>query len=124
MALLEKGTLKKVRSLAKNHCANYINGGCIFGGSCDYDTKHGGSISCDYFEQSILPMDKGLEKEYKEAHGIGYREDMANAVNFSYKPCSRCGESFKPTSRGAKYCGDFYRIQARKESFRKANKKR
>lgn len=122
--LLEKDTLKKVRKLAKSHCANYIEGGCIFGGSCDYDTKHGGGISCDYFEQSVLPMDKGLESAYKEAHGIDYNEDEAKVVCFSYKPCGRCGESFKPASRGAKYCSGFCREQARKETFRKANKKR
>lgn len=111
--------------MAKSDCANYIDGGCIFSGKCSYDTKQGGNMSCAYFEQSVLPTDKGLESAYNKAHGIGYTDDVkAKAVNFSYKPCSRCSVTFKPTSRGARYCGDFCKEQARRDSHRKYDAKR
>lgn len=116
MSLLDKDTHKKVKSLAKNTCANFIDGGCVFGGACDYFKKHGGSISCDYFEQSVLPNDKDLEQAYLEQHGIIYIEVSVGKYE---RTCKTCDTQFKTDSRNGLTCSDECRTALRKETKRK-----
>ncbi|RHW33404.1 hypothetical protein D1B33_15260 [Lysinibacillus yapensis] len=102
--LLDNRTLTKVKRLCKNKCANYIDGNCLLTESeCDYFTKYGNCISCDWFEEAVLPNDPELQTAYEHLHGISYRENEdcyeVPVTHFSYKPCKRCEKQFKPTSR-------------------------
>lgn len=116
MSLLDKDTHTKVKSLAKSTCANFVDGRCVFGGACDYFTKYGGSISCDYFEQSVLPADKELEQAYKEQHGISYVE---KAIGKYDRTCKGCDKQFKTDSKNTLTCSNECRSALRKESKRK-----
>ncbi|MGD6959755.1 hypothetical protein ACQCWA_19405 [Rossellomorea aquimaris] len=102
----------------KRDCANYKDGLCLirdtecplvsgftYRGHAVQDEE----IQCDYFITFVDP---------KQA------SDKKVVVNFSYKPCKRCGKSFKPATRGTRYCRDICREQARKETYRKVNSKR
>jgi hypothetical protein len=116
MSVLNKDTHKKVKSLAKNTCANFIGGGCVFGGACDYFTKYGDNISCDFFEQSVLPTDKSLEQAYKEQQGINYVEKSVGSYE---RTCKGCGKVFKTDSKNTLTCSDDCRAALRKETKRK-----
>lgn len=116
MSLLDKDTHKKVQSLAKGTCANFVDGGCVFGGACDYFTKYGGSISCDYFEQSVLPADKELEQAYKEQHGIIYVE---KSIGKYERTCKGCDKQFKTDSKNTLTCSNECRSVLRKQTKRK-----
>lgn len=113
MSLLDNATHKKVKSLAKTTCASFIDGGCVFGGPCDYFTKYGKSASCDYFEGSVLPADKELEQEYKQQHGISYIE---KSIGEYERTCKHCAEEFRTDSRNILTCSDACRTALRKES--------
>lgn len=112
MSLLDNATHRKVKSLAKNSCASFIDGGCVFGGPCDYFTKCGKSISCDYFEGSVLPADKELEQEYKQQHGISYVE---KSIGEYERTCKRCNEAFKTDSKNVLTCSDTCRRQLKQQ---------
>ncbi|MFF2290476.1 cysteine-rich VLP protein [Peribacillus butanolivorans] len=112
MSLLNNATHKKVKSLAKNQCASFIDGGCVFGCSCDYFKPCGKSISCEYFEESVLPSDKQLEKEYKDQHGINYIE---KSVGKYERTCKQCNEAFKTDSRNVLVCSDTCRKQLKQQ---------
>ncbi|MGG1632342.1 hypothetical protein [Rossellomorea sp. NRS-1567] len=102
----------------KNDCANYKDGMCLIRDTeCPLVsgfTYRGHKfpeedIQCEYFNAYVDPKQKTEKKDI---------------VNFSHKPCKRCGQSFKPASRGTRYCRKICREQARKESYRKVNSKR
>ncbi len=116
MSLLNKDTHKKVQSLAKSTCANFVDGGCVFGGACDYFTKYEGSISCDYFEQSVLPADKELEQTYKEQHGIIYVEKSIGKYD---RTCKGCDKQFRTDSKNVLTCSNECRSELRKQTKRK-----
>ena len=112
MSLLDKATHKKVKSLAKNTCASFIDGGCVFGGSCDYFKRCGKSVSCDYFEKSVLPADKELEQEYKQQQGISYVE---KSIGEYERTCKQCNEIFKTDSKNVLTCSDTCRRQLKQQ---------
>lgn len=114
-----KGDRKMNRKqMVKSNCANYKEGFCLFRDTIcplvsgftyrGYQVPEE-ELQCNYFNKYIDP-----KKEVS----------TTTKVNFSYKSCKRCEKSFKPTSRGARYCSDFCRTQARKETYRKVNSKR
>src|SRR4051794_4740529 len=111
MSLLDNSTHKKVKALAKSTCASFIDGGCVFDGQCDYFKKCGASISCEYFEESVLPGDKALEEAYKEQHGIIYIEKSIGKYD---RTCKNCGSEFKTDSRNGLTCSDACRTALRK----------
>ncbi|MCK2018841.1 cysteine-rich VLP protein [Peribacillus frigoritolerans] len=112
MSLLDIATHRKVKSLAKNTCSSFIDGGCVFGGSCDYFKTCGKSISCEYFEESVLPSDKELEHEYKQQHGIKYIE---KSIGKYERTCKQCTEAFKTESRNVLICSDTCRKQLKQQ---------
>lgn len=100
MALLDGKTLRGVKKAVDRHCANYVNGACLLTDSpCDYFTAYGADISCDYFEQAVLPNEPVLEQRYKDLHGIISGED-------SVSKCVRCGRGYVKNSNRQKYCKD------------------
>jgi hypothetical protein len=114
VALLDKQTLKQVRNLCKTTCSNYIDGGCILTDStCDYLTKAGGSISCDWFEQCVLPNDSELKKAYEEQHGISYTETEIGKYS---RICKACSNHFKTDSKNTLTCSDQCRKALRKKT--------
>ncbi|WP_144549658.1 cysteine-rich VLP protein [Bacillus sp. X1(2014)] len=114
MALLENQTLKRVKGLCKSTCANFIDGNCIqTNTTCDYYTKYGKDISCDWFEECVLPNDKAIQKEYVEQHGIIYKETEIGKYS---RTCKACQELFKTDSKNKLTCSDLCIQQLRKQT--------
>lgn len=114
MALLDNQTLKKVKGLCRSHCSNFIDGNCILTDTtCDYYTKYGKAVSCDWFEECVLPNDKALEQAYKEQHGISYNETEIGKYS---RTCKACQERFKTESKNKLTCSDPCKQQLRKQT--------
>jgi Cysteine-rich VLP len=123
MALLNAKTLRDVRKCVEKYCANYAGGVCILHESpCDYYGKYGHSVSCDYFEQVVLPNEPLLQKAYEEAHGIINAEK--EAVKYNVGKCAKCGEAFIKRSNRAKYCGACRAVKQREHNRNYMRKKR
>lgn len=123
MGLLDSRLIKEVKKLARNNCANYVSNICIESDKpCHYFTAHGANISCDYFEQAVLPSEPLLEQEYKTAHGINYVEDKPVTVNVG--KCNRCGDEFVKGSNRALYCNPCKTEKQREHNRRTMRNKR
>ena len=103
----DKQLTQKAKQLARKECANLIDGICIdYDKPCflinpKYDSIHDGTINCDYFLLSVLPLQHDLQKAIWDEI---YRED--GTVSSVMKNCSICGKSFIPTSNRQKFCSD------------------
>jgi hypothetical protein len=103
LGLLDYKTHNGVLRLVKSHCANFVQGGCILTDSqCGYFKPNGGNISCDYFEQAVLPNEPLLEQAYRTQHGITHNEDKPVKQNVGN--CKTCGDLFVKGSNRALYC--------------------
>lgn len=102
MALLDSKTFKAVKGLCKSTCCNFIDRNCLLTNTtCDYFTKYGRDISCDWFEHNVLPNDNELQDTYQELHGITYNE--VEIGKYSRK-CKACQELFKTDSKNKLTC--------------------
>lgn len=93
---------KKTRKLARDSCASYVDGGCVFEPlgriSCVYERNYDKlAYRCGYFETSVLPSDKLLESRY---HDEVVNGDSNNEVI----RCESCGKGYERTSNRQKYC--------------------
>jgi len=114
MTLLDKQTLNKVKTLCKTTCCNYIDGKCALTDStCDYFTKAGGNVSCDWFEQCVLPNDKELKASYEEQHGISYTETEIGKYS---RICKACSNHFKTDTKNKLTCSEECRKELRKQT--------
>ncbi|MGX6444261.1 cysteine-rich VLP protein [Neobacillus sp. K501] len=112
--LLDKQTIKKVKNLCKSTCSNFIEGNCILTDStCDYYSKYGKNISCDWFEVCVLPNDKVLQETYHKLHGITYKE--AEIGRYSRK-CKACQQPYKTDSKNTLTCSDLCKKELRKRT--------
>jgi hypothetical protein len=114
MALLDSRTLKNVKGLCKSSCCNFIEGNCLLkDNACDYYTKNGKDISCDWFEQCVLPNDKALQETYQEQHGITYKETEIGKYS---RKCKACQEQFKTDSKNKLTCSNLCKKELRKQT--------
>lgn len=93
--------IKEVAKLAREWCASYINGGCVFyphgESTCLYE-RNDETIThrCKYYETSVLPGDKKLES--------AYNNEINNESDSAIHYCERCGNAYERNSNSQKYC--------------------
>ena len=86
---------RKVNTLVKKECCNYINGKCLLlddGDECVCPQLISYSLFCKWFRVAVLPADKLLYAELMNT------EDK--------KRCIECGAFFASTSNSVKYCAE------------------
>jgi hypothetical protein len=94
--------INKIKGLAKSECANfnYEDNFCYPRDAKCYffiDVDENSTLSrCKYFENSVLPIDPGLEYEYRRERELGIAEDIDR--------CDICGAIIRKTSNRKKYC--------------------
>lgn len=107
------------KQLIKAKCANYQGGMCLprdiecpLVTSFVYrgHTMPCSEVTCNYLEVYVL--------------GRKERDSGPSKTVYSYKPCKRCGNEFRPSSRGNRYCSGSCKDKAYRESHRKYNAKR
>ena len=110
-----QGQVSRINHLVKTQCAAYDNGNCIF---LDDGETHQcvqiiskQSINCNYFKDSVLPIDEDL---YKEITSSSKHE----------KVCVICGEKFEPKSNNQKYCESCRQKEIRRKDAERKYKKR
>jgi hypothetical protein len=112
--LLDTQTLKKVKGLCKANCSNFVKGNCLLSDTtCDYYSKNGKNVSCDWFEECVLPNDKTLQETYKEQQGIRYKETEIGKYS---RKCKACQQHFKTDSKNKLTCSDGCRKELRKQT--------
>ncbi|MED0892759.1 cysteine-rich VLP protein [Aneurinibacillus migulanus] len=101
---------RKIEKLMRDHCANYLNGGCLLtDGPCVFSQVHG-APSCRYAQGSVLPAFPDVEEAYYNSFGKSKRKNIGT--------CDMCGESYTKCSNRQKFCHSC-RERAEKESRRK-----
>ncbi|MGP4061818.1 cysteine-rich VLP protein [Halobacillus sp. H74] len=121
--MLDRTIHANVKQLVKRRCASYSNGRCLlYDTSCDYESRFGHAVSCDYFEKSVLPNDEVLEARYKKAHGINYQDDLEEAKNI--RKCTDCSEAFMRKSNRQTRCTECQRNANRKAKAERMRKYR
>ena len=86
---------RKVNTLVKKECCNYINGKCLLlddGDECVCPQLISYSLFCKWFRVAVLPADKLLYAELMNT------EDK--------KRCIECGAFFASSSNSVKYCAE------------------
>lgn len=86
---------RKVNTLVKKECCNYINGKCLLlddGDECVCPQLISYSLLCKWFRVAVLPADKLLYAELMNT------EDK--------KRCTECGAFFASSSNSVKYCAE------------------
>lgn len=102
---------RKVRTLIKEECCNYQQGNCLLlddGEPVPCPQLISGSLSCRWFRDAVLPIDKELHAEI-----------MGDAA---MKQCCICGKPFRAVSNHAKYC-ERCRKSERKKQYRESKQK-
>lgn len=116
--------------LAQAECANYGDGACLL---LDKPCLLAGGEPCSYFEESVLPLDSGLESAYRlelAATATGeeltrrqIRQAMESAAEAYMRTCPRCGKAFPSKSVRQRFC-DTCKKAVRREQARHSMKKR
>lgn len=102
---------RKVRTLIKDECCNYYQGNCLLlddGEPVSCPQLISGSLSCRWFRDAVLPIDKELHAEI-----------MGDAA---MKQCCICGQPFRAVSNHAKYC-ERCRKSERRKQYRESKQK-
>ncbi len=97
-----------IRALVNQCCNLFDDNHCVFKGK-KCNIKEG--RRCEYFEQSVLPVNKALKALYHmkyeaEAHGDKLSKEKQKSIiqeNSELIKC-KCGKEFKPKSNRQKYC--------------------
>jgi len=101
---MNKQLIRQIKTLAHKECCNYVDGKCVYDHNCyvinpRYPTVHDGAIDCDYFLESVLPLEPELKKNVWAE--LLHDEDMTLPPE---KNCARCGQPFVPGSNRQQYC--------------------
>ena len=107
--------LRRAKRLIRAECCNFDaehnecfaldeGDGCVCVQSISY------SLLCKWFREMVLPLDPMLEAEVLKKN--------------NQKKCIRCGRSFIPSGRNAKYCPDCARRAERRRKAEYNRKKR
>ena len=108
---LAKSTLRALKALARNECANCYDDGrqCVMTDKPCFQINASG-VACKYFKQCVLPLDKEL---------------YATLIQrTSLKNCPRCGNDFFPTNNRQIYCHDCGAIERKKKTAERVRKRR
>lgn len=118
---MDNTLIRKIKTLARKECCNCIDGKCIFQSNCTvinprYPSIHDGAVDCDYFLESVLPLDRDLNRivwsELLREEGMTSPEE---------KTCVWCGGTFVPGSSRQQYCPQCKPLH---EQIRNRNKQR
>ena len=90
----------KVNRLVKAECTNHFDGDCILL-DCNCPLLISGDVLCNYFKNSVLPLDAELEQELSG--------DLVK------KSCKRCYKKFFSKSNRVEYCEFCAKIVAREK---------
>lgn len=102
---------QRVGTLIKAECCNYQRGNCLLlddGEPVPCPQLVSGSLSCRWFRDAVLPIDKELHAEI--------------TAQTALKQCSICGQPFRSVSNRAKYC-DRCRKSERRKQYRASKQK-
>lgn len=120
--------INRIKKLIKNQCAGYfdkqsaIHNYCSSkDGSCVFFGDNEELPACRYFEEGVLPLDTGLEFEYRQEHKMGISQ------NRQAKPkvkCERCETSFDANSNRQKCCEKCRKIIKREKDRNRQQKVR
>lgn len=101
----DKNLIRRCKVLAAHACANWRSHECLARDCpCDminprYATIHDGAVNCDYFLESVLPLDKELNR-LVWCSILGDEECAQPYIRF----CTVCGSAYIPTSPRQRYC--------------------
>lgn len=104
---------RKVNTLVKKECCNYINGKCLLlddGDECVCPQLISYSLFCKWFRVAVLPADKLLYAELMNT------EDK--------KRCIECGAFFASSSNSVKYCAECRKRITRRQAAARMKKMR
>lgn len=94
---------RKINRLVKAECCNYQQGNCLLlddGEPVSCPQLISSSLSCRWFRDAVLPIDKELHAEIMGQTAL--------------KKCSVCGQPFRAVSNRAKYCERCRKSERRK----------
>ena len=92
---------RQINRLVKAECCNYQQGNCLL-------LDDGEPLSCRWFRDAVLPIDKELHAEIMGQTTL--------------KKCSVCGQPFRAVSNRAKYC-ERCRKSERRKQYRESKQK-
>lgn len=102
---------RQINRLVKAECCNYQQGSCLLlddGEPVSCPQLISGSLSCRWFRDAVLPIDKELHSEIMGQTAL--------------KKCSVCGQPFRAVSNRAKYC-ERCRKSERRKQYRESKQK-
>ena len=130
--MTDKQVVKSIKTLAKDECANYMQGNCLLTEKrChlinpNYPSIHDGAIDCDYFLECVLPASWELNDLI--AYALWYDDDDDEeddaALPSNLKLCAECQKPFVFTNNRQKYCTACQQAVRRRQSIQRVQKSR
>lgn len=117
----------KLAKLARNHCANYGEGGTCPIQRCSLcvvtiKTDTIPANVCAYFMRHVLPVNADLYADYIDHMPDNYPLQKSRRRNI--KACTKCGEQFTAGSNRAKYCKHCRKVVKRAQTVESNRKRR